>query len=115
MATSTPNEWIQSLAEKYEIPLYINTGDSGIAQDWNFAYRQAKTDYVTIAHQDDTYEPDYLKMVMKGLKKAKDPIIAYRLRRIKGWTKSPEINIADDQTYIAAADTGKGISECKIL
>ena len=77
MATSTPNEWIQSLAEKYEIPLYINTGDSGIAQDWNFAYRQAKTDYVTIAHQDDTYEPDYLKMVMKGLKKAKDPIIAF--------------------------------------
>ena len=37
MATSTPNEWIQGLAEKYEIPLYINTGEGGIAQDWNFA------------------------------------------------------------------------------
>ena len=49
MATSTPNEWIQGLAEKYEIPLYINTGEGGIAQDWNFAYRQAKTDYITIA------------------------------------------------------------------
>ena len=48
-ATSTPNEWIQGLAEKYEIPLYINTGEGGIAQDWNFAYRQAKTDYITIA------------------------------------------------------------------
>ena len=55
MATSTPNEWIQGLAEKYEIPLYINTGEGGIAQDWNFAYRQAKTDYITIAHQDDIY------------------------------------------------------------
>ena len=69
MATSTPNEWIQGLAEKYEIPLYINTGEGGIAQDWNFAYRQAKTDYVTIAHQDDIYEPNYLKMIFGELKK----------------------------------------------
>ena len=69
MATSTPNEWIQGLAEKYEIPLYINTGEGGIAQDWNFAYRQAKTDYITIAHQDDIYEPNYLKMIFGELKK----------------------------------------------
>lgn len=77
MATSTPNEWIQGLAEKYEIPLYINTGEGGIAQDWNFAYRQAKTDYVTIAHQDDIYEPNYLKMIFGELKKGKDPIVVF--------------------------------------
>ena len=56
MATSTPNEWIQGLAEKYEIPLYINTGEGGIAQDWNFAYRQAKTGLATTA---DDYVPRY--------------------------------------------------------
>ena len=77
MATSTPNEWIQGLAEKYEIPLYINTGEGGIAQDWNFAYRQAKTDYITIAHQDDIYEPNYLKMIFGELKKGKDPIVVF--------------------------------------
>ena len=58
MATSTPNEWIQGLAEKYEIPLYINTGEGGIAQDWNFAYRQAKTDYVTAA---SAFEPSLVR------------------------------------------------------
>lgn len=79
MATSTPNEWIQGLAEKYEIPLYINTGEGGIAQDWNFAYRQAKTDYVTIAHQDDIYEPNYLKMIFGELKKGKDPIVVFTI------------------------------------
>ena len=38
MATSTPNEWIQGLAEKYEIPLYINTGEGGIAQDFGLPH-----------------------------------------------------------------------------
>lgn len=77
MATSTPNEWIKGLAEKYEIPLYINTGESGIAQDWNFAYRQAKTKYITIAHQDDIYHMAYLQMILFGLERGKDPILAF--------------------------------------
>ena len=51
-ATSTPNEWIQGLAEKYEIPLYINTGEGGIAQDWNLHTDRQKQNYVTIAHQE---------------------------------------------------------------
>lgn len=64
MATSTPNEWIQGLAEKYEIPLYINTGEGGIAQDWNFAYRQAKTDYTRspirmISMNQELFENDF--------------------------------------------------------
>ena len=44
IATSTPNDYIKALAEKYHLSLYINQGESGIAQDWNIAYRQAKTD-----------------------------------------------------------------------
>ena len=77
IATSTPNEHIKGLAEKYQIPLYINSGEGGIAQDWNYAYRQAKSKYVTIAHQDDYYKPEYLENVLKSLKAAKDPIIAF--------------------------------------
>ena len=77
IATSTPNDYIKALAEKYHLSLYINQGESGIAQDWNFAYRQAKTDYVTIAHQDDYYQPEYLENILNGLKCAEDPIIAF--------------------------------------
>ena len=53
MVTSTPNEFIDKMAEKYAIPLFVNEGPGGITQDWNFGYSCADTPYVTIAHQDD--------------------------------------------------------------
>lgn len=77
IATSTPNEYIKSLAEKYQLPLFINSGEGGIAQDWNYAYKQTKTKYVTIAHQDDYYKPEYLENVLKALQHTKNPIIAF--------------------------------------
>jgi len=48
-----------------------------MAADWNFAYKQAETPYVTIAHQDDVYEPDFLKCTLEYLNKAKKPLIAF--------------------------------------
>ena len=42
MITSTPSLYISQLAEKYEIPLYINKGEKGIVQDWNFGYAKCK-------------------------------------------------------------------------
>ena len=32
MCTSTPNDYIKNMAQKYNIPLYINEGESGIGQ-----------------------------------------------------------------------------------
>lgn len=75
MVTSTPNDWIRVNCEKFGIPLYINYGESGIAQDWNFAYLHAETPYVTIAHQDDIYFSDYTKFMMKKI--TKDCSIAF--------------------------------------
>ena len=48
MITSTPNAFLDTIAEKYNISLYINEGEKGITQDWNFAYACADTEYVTI-------------------------------------------------------------------
>ena len=59
IATSTPNDSIRSVAAKYDLPLLVRDGESGIADDWNFAISCADCDLVTIAHQDDLYEPDY--------------------------------------------------------
>ena len=59
MVTSTPNNYIKNICETYNVELKINHGQGGIVQDWNFGYNQAKTPYVTIAHQDDLYFPDY--------------------------------------------------------
>lgn len=77
IATSTPNEHIEKLANRYNLPLYINYGETGIAGDWNFAVSQADTDYVTITHQDDIYLKDYAKEVKKALDAQKNPIIAF--------------------------------------
>ena len=77
MSTSTPNEYINSLAKKYDIKLYINDGERGIGQDWNFGISNAKTDYVTVAHQDDIYKENYLEEIINYLEKGKDFVIAF--------------------------------------
>lgn len=77
VCTSTPCDYIENMAKKYELPLYVRQGASDIRDDWNFAYNQAETDYVTIAHQDDEYNKDYLTY-FKGLeKKYQDDFLMY--------------------------------------
>lgn len=77
IVTSTPNDYIKNMAQKYNLTLYINTGEKGIGQDWNFGFNKAITDYVTIAHQDDIYKENYLEEVVKNLEKGRDFVIAF--------------------------------------
>lgn len=67
IASSTPSEWLSEIADEYGLKLYINNGESGIGQDWCFAYSCAKTPYVTIAHQDDVYLPEYAVSAVNSL------------------------------------------------
>jgi cellulose synthase/poly-beta-1,6-N-acetylglucosamine synthase-like glycosyltransferase len=66
--TSTPNNYIEEICKKYEIPIYIGKGGS-IGADWNGALAAVQTKYVTIAHQDDIYEPDYGQKVIETFEK----------------------------------------------
>ncbi|NCB92997.1 MAG: glycosyltransferase family 2 protein [Clostridia bacterium] len=77
IATSTPNEYISKLAEKYDIKVYVNEGEKGITQDWNFAYHMTDTDLVTIAHQDDIYLPGYSEKIIRLMESADQPLIAF--------------------------------------
>lgn len=77
MTTSTPNEYIGKISEKYNVPIYINEGEKGITQDWNFAYKMAETELVTIAHQDDVYLPNYAEQILDLNEKAKKPLILF--------------------------------------
>lgn len=77
IATSTPNEHISAVAEKYDIPVYINEGEKGIGGDWNFAYSKAQTPLITIAHQDDIYEAAYTEEMLSFINKSKNPIIYF--------------------------------------
>lgn len=69
IATSTPNKHIKSLAKKYKISYYVRKGKSDIQDDWNFAYNHAETELVTIAHQDDLYDPNYSKYILNNYDK----------------------------------------------
>lgn len=77
MVTSTPSEYIENMAKKHNIKLFINKGVAGIAGDWNFAYNSASTDLVTIAHQDDIYEAEYAYNIITEANKADKPIILF--------------------------------------
>lgn len=77
IVTSTPNSMIERVAHKYHLPLFINEGESGITQDWNFGLRHVKTRYATIAHQDDIYEPPYTENVLRMMERSRHPLIAF--------------------------------------
>lgn len=77
MITSTPSEYISGIANKYDIKLSVNLGNSGIAQDWNFGVVSCDSRYITIAHQDDIYDECYLEAILEKLQKTKDALIAF--------------------------------------
>jgi glycosyltransferase involved in cell wall biosynthesis len=78
ITTSTPNDYIKTIAEQFHIELIINKEkNQGICGDWNFAYAQAKTGLVTLAHQDDYYEPDFTEKILAEIERKGDMIIAF--------------------------------------
>lgn len=77
MVTSTPNEYIADMAKKHNIELIVNEGQGGIVQDWNFGCKQIDTPYVTIAHQDDVYFPEYTETLLKEFERSKHPLIFF--------------------------------------
>lgn len=77
IATSTPNEVVGQVAKKYSLPYFINTGETGIGQDWNFGYSCAKTPLITIAHQDDIYHKAYLETALRCLNRSQEPLLFF--------------------------------------
>lgn len=76
ISTSTPNEHICGLAEKYGIEVRVNK-DGGHVKDYNFALKQADTELCMLAHQDDIIEKKFVEKNLKELNKSKRPIISF--------------------------------------
>lgn len=77
IATSTPNSYIENIAKKYNVSIYVNKGEKGIAGDWNYAVSCVNTSLVTLAHQDDVYSKNYTKYILDYINIAKEPLIAF--------------------------------------
>lgn len=74
--TSTPSTYISELTDKYGIEVFTKQG-GGIGIDWNNALGFVKTQYATIAHQDDTYLPNYGLNILAAFNKSADTLIAF--------------------------------------
>lgn len=77
ISTSTPSEFLTSIAKKYEIPIFINSQKNGIASDWNFALSLCETKYCTLAHQDDVYEADYTLNLVSTMEPKQNTMIGF--------------------------------------
>lgn len=64
ISTSTPNDYINGLAQKYNLPIIVNEGKGDTVDNMNFAYSHAHTKLVTLCHQDDYYCPQYLERIL---------------------------------------------------
>jgi len=77
ICTSTPNELIRAVSEKYHIKVFTRQGKSDIKDDWNFAYNCSETDFVTIAHQDDLYDKEYVNSFLEKKKNYQDVLMFF--------------------------------------
>jgi len=77
LCTSTPSDFLENIASKNNLQLFVNPKREGIAEDWNFALEKAATNYITLAHQDDAYAPEYAEEIMKAARSRKDALIIF--------------------------------------
>jgi hypothetical protein len=65
------------LSQKYGIRTITNQRSRGIASDWSFAYNSIDTQYVTLAHQDDLYHPEYTDECLSLAERYPDTLITF--------------------------------------
>lgn len=76
IATSTPSEFITSIANKYGLIVYVNVNKQE-TRDFRFAYNIVETDYAALAHQDDIYNEYYIEKMMRSARKNPENIIVF--------------------------------------
>lgn len=76
ISTSTPNDYVQGIADKYGIEVRVNP-DGGQIKDYNFAMKQADSELIMLAHQDEVLLPTFVEKSLEALNYVKDPIISF--------------------------------------
>lgn len=76
IATTADNKYIRGLAKKYELEVKVGE-HTNIGGDFDFAVNSGDTELVTVAHQDDIYEPDYSEKITKAYEKSPNSVIIF--------------------------------------
>lgn len=77
ICTATDNSLIRSLSQKYDIPMHVKAGKDIVRENWNYAYNIAEGNWVTLAHQDDIYAPNYVEELKRHAQGAQDAAIFF--------------------------------------
>lgn len=77
IATSTPNSYIKKMAKKYDLSIFVNQGEKGIGNDFDFATNCVESELITVAHQDDIYDFEYAEKVVKMYEKYPKSLIIF--------------------------------------
>lgn len=77
ITTSTPSEALGAIAKRRGIPVRVNERRGGIGSDWNSALTASDARYVTLAHQDDAYRPEYLECILGAVRSVGDAVMGF--------------------------------------
>lgn len=77
VTTSTPSDHIAAAARAARAELIVNPEQRGIAADWNFGLTATDARYVTLAHQDDTYEPGFVQATLDAFASQEDAVLCF--------------------------------------
>ncbi|WP_303863756.1 glycosyltransferase [Alkalibaculum bacchi] len=122
VSTSTPSSFIEEICNKYNIPLLINHNPGLAGDDWNYGYNHAETSLVTVAHQDDLYDSNFLTSTLEILNSqpADDALFVFtdyyeirneqrvysnRILKIKRWLNRPLLNSKLARCYIGKRES----------
>lgn len=103
--TSTPCAPIDRVAAKYSLSVSINRGERGIAADWNFGLAQAKTPFVTLAHQDDLYLGEFTEKMLRVAMQRPDNLITFcnYAEQVAGSVTTSTLNLRIKRAIIKSA------------
>jgi glycosyltransferase involved in cell wall biosynthesis len=77
IGTSTPSDALNEIAARYRLAVVRNPERADIATDWNFVMALSDAEFLTIAHQDDTYAPGYLAAMRQAARACPDMTVAF--------------------------------------
>jgi glycosyltransferase involved in cell wall biosynthesis len=77
LVSSTPSAELDAFAKIQRLPLHINPQRVDIATDWSFALAAARTTFVTLAHQDDLFAPEYVARLATAMQRHSKVLVAF--------------------------------------
>lgn len=106
ITTSTPSDFLDAVAGRFGVPVIVNPLREGIAEDWNFALCVTDARYVTLAHQDDVYDPSFLERTLVSFSRQVGALCFTGYREVDDEGRTSSSKISRIKHLITAATIG---------